>query len=125
MHIYNNYYKIINDPAYVYAWGVGIRSQLHAENNNIKTDQKIEAANLIGVYQGINLFETGTAINGTPGNAFVDVVSDYNAEFNPDLTNLDIWTPALFLPINSTQAGHSAGREPIRPVQLVIHSIIS
>ena len=103
VHIYNNYYKIINNPTYVYTWGVGKESQIYAENNNIKTDQKIEAANLIGVYQGINLFETGTAINGTPGNAFVDVVSDYNAEFNPDLTNLDIWTPALFLPIDSTQ----------------------
>ncbi len=55
VHIYNNYYKIINNPTYVYTWGVGIESQIYAENNNIKTDQKIEAANLIGVYKGTNL----------------------------------------------------------------------
>ena len=60
VHIYNNYYKIINNPTYVYTWGVGIEIQIYAENNNIKTDQKIDAANLIGVYKGTNLVETGT-----------------------------------------------------------------
>ncbi len=42
-------------------------------------------------------------MNGTPGNAFVDVVTDYNAEFDPDLTDLEVWTPSLFLPIDPTQ----------------------
>ena len=60
VHIYNNYYKIINNPGYVYTWGVGIELADYAENNNIKTDQKIDAADLIGVYKGTNLAEIGT-----------------------------------------------------------------
>ena len=103
VHVYNNYYKIINNPSYVYTWGVGIESQIYAENNNIKTDQKTDAASLIGVYKGINLIETGTEMNGTPGNAFVDVVDAYNGEYDPDLTTLESWEPVFFLPIDSTQ----------------------
>jgi pectate lyase len=103
VHIYNNYYKIINNPNYVYTWGVGIESRIYAENNNIKTDQKIEAAGLIGVYKGTNLFEVGTEMNGTPGNVFVEVVDAYNAEFEPDLTAQEDWWPTLFLPIDPTQ----------------------
>jgi len=103
VHIYNNYYKIINNPTYVYTWGVGIESKIYAENNNIKTDQKTDAAGLIGVYKGTNLVEIGTDINGTPGSAFVDVVEAYNADFDPDLTAIASWEPIFFLSIDSTQ----------------------
>lgn len=103
VHIYNNYYKIINNPGYVYTWGVGIESKIYAENNNIKTDQKIDAGGLIGVYKGTNLVEVGTDINGTPGNAFVDVVEAYNADFDPDLLTVESWEPTFFLPIDPTQ----------------------
>ena len=64
VHIYNNYYKIINNPFYTYAWGVGIASQIYAENNAFTTDQKISAANLITVFRGTMIYETGTRING-------------------------------------------------------------
>ncbi|RPI30973.1 MAG: pectate lyase [Chloroflexota bacterium] len=103
VHVYNNYYKFINDLSYVYAWGVGIASQIYAENNAITTDQSIAPAGLIGVYRGTMLYETGTSMNGTPGNEFVDVVAEFNALFDPDLSPSVSWAPALFTSIDPTQ----------------------
>ena len=103
VHIYNNYYKVINNPVYSYAWGVGIESQIYAENNHFTTDHKIGPADLIEVFKGTMIFETGTAMNGTPGGKFVDVVADYNALNDPDLIPGALWTPTLFTGIDPTQ----------------------
>jgi pectate lyase len=103
VHIYNNYYKIINNPVYSYAWGVGIFSQIYAENNYLTTDQKIGPADLISIFRGTMLYETGTIMNGTPGDKFVDVVADYNALYDPDLDPTVPWIPTLFTGIDLTQ----------------------
>ena len=103
VHIYNNYYKIINNPVYSYAWGVGIASQIYAENNYIKTDQSVDPADLIEVFKGTMIYETGTRMNGTPGGGFVDVVAAYNALYDPDLIPTVNWTPTLFTDIDPTQ----------------------
>lgn len=103
VHIYNNYYKLVNTPLYNYAWGVGISSQIYAENNYFTTDQTIGPANLITVFRGTMMYETGTRINGTPGGDFVNVVADYNALNDPDLLPTVGWTPTLHGPIAPTQ----------------------
>ncbi len=103
VHVYNNYYKIINNPGYVYTWGVGKDSQIYAENNAITTDQSIDAAALIAVYKGTMIYATGTRINGTPGPEFTDVVAAYNAANDPDLIPSVPWTPTLFTTIDPTQ----------------------
>lgn len=103
VHIYNNYYKQINNPTYVYTWGVGKESMIYAENNYFTTDQKLAPADVIGVYAGTMIHATGTMMNGTPGGGVVDVVAAFNAAFDPDLATDVGWTPTLFLKIDSTK----------------------
>ncbi len=103
VHVYNNYYKIINNPAYVYSWGVGIESKIYAENNYFKTDQKTAPDQFIGVYKGTAIYQSGTHVNGTPGGDLVDVVAAYNAANDPDLSGDVGWTPTLFTEIQAAQ----------------------
>lgn len=103
VHVYNNYYKIVNNPSYVYSWGVGIESKIYAENNYFQTDQKVTPDRFIGVYKGTAIHETGTRVNGTPGGGFVDVVAAYNAVNDPDLSTNVGWTPTFFIEIEDTQ----------------------
>ena len=103
VHVYNNYYKIINNPTYVYSWGVGIESRIYAENNYFKTDQSIPPDRFIAVYKGTAIHESGTRVNGTPGGGFADIVAAYNAVNDPDLAGDVGWTPTLFTEIEATQ----------------------
>lgn len=103
VHVYNNYYKIINNPAYVYAWGVGIESQIYAENNYFTTDQQVVPGALVSVFKGTMIYETGTRINGTPGGQFSDIVAAYNAIYDPDLSQSVDWKPTLYATLDPTQ----------------------
>jgi pectate lyase len=103
VHVYNNYYKIINSPRYGYSWGVGIESAIYAENNYFKTDQKVTPDQFVAVYKGTAIHESGTRVNGTPGGGFVDVRAAYNAANDPDLLGEVGWTPTLFSEILETQ----------------------
>ncbi len=102
VHVYNNLYKNINNPSYVYTWGVGIESQLYAENNAFITDQSIDPAQFIGVYKGTMIHASGTMVNGTPGGKDVDVVAAFNAVNDPDLSPDVGWTPTLFVDLEPT-----------------------
>jgi len=103
VHVYNNYYKIVNNPDYGYSWGVGIESMIYAENNYFQTDQQVSPDEFIAVYKGTAIYETGTRVNGTPGGGLVDVVAAYNAVNDPDLSSDVGWTPTLFTEIETTQ----------------------
>jgi pectate lyase len=103
VHVYNNYYRVINNANYGYSWGVGIESMIYAENNYFKTDQKVAPDQFISVFKGTALHESGTRINGTPGGGFVDLVAAYNAANDPDLSDDVGWTPTLFTEILDTQ----------------------
>ncbi len=103
VHVYNNYYKIINNPTYVYSWGVGIESKIYAENNYFKTDQSLTPDQFIRVYKGTAIHESGTRLNGTSGDGFVDVLGAYNAVNDPDLSGDVGWTPTLFTEIQDTR----------------------
>lgn len=96
VHVYNNYYKIVNDPGYGYSWGVGIESMIYAENNYFQTDGSITPDLLIKVYKGTAIQESGTRLNGTPGGGPTDVLAAYNAANDPDLSGDVGWTPANF-----------------------------
>jgi pectate lyase len=104
VHVYNNYYKIINSPGYVYSWGVGKLSQIYAENNYFKTDQSITPDRFIGYWSGTAIYATGTRTNGTPGGGYVDLVAAYNAVNDPDLVSTVNWTPTLFTKIYPAQS---------------------
>ena len=75
VHVFNNYYKVQDPPSYVYSWGVGIESQIFAENNFFRTDDTITPDQLIERLNGIAIQASGTLVNGTPGHDFVDVAS--------------------------------------------------
>ncbi len=97
VHVYNNYYKIVNDPGYVYSWGVGIESAIYAENNYFQTDQKITPDRFIGVYKGTAIYTAGTRVTGAPGGGVTDVCAAFNEVNEPDLTCSVGWTPTLFI----------------------------
>jgi pectate lyase len=103
VHIYNNYYKIVDNPGYIYSWGVGIESKIYAENNYFQTDQKVTPDQLIAVYKGTMIHEAGTRMNGTPGGGLTDVRAAYNDVKDPDLAGDVGWTPTLFDEIQETQ----------------------
>ena len=103
VHIYNNYYKIVDNPGYVYSWGVGKESMIYAENNYFQTDQSIPPDKIIGVYKGTAIYADGTRLNGTPGGGFTDVVDAYNAAHDPDLLTDVGWEPTLFVAVEPTQ----------------------
>jgi pectate lyase len=103
VHVYNNYYKVERLPDYQYSWGVGIQSQIFAENNFFKTDKTVTPAQFIERFSGTAIHASGTLVNGTPDKNLVDVVAAYNAVNDPDLIPEVSWTPTLFLTIQPTR----------------------
>ncbi|MFD7657261.1 pectinesterase family protein [Actinosynnema sp. NPDC059797] len=90
VHVYNNLYE--PGPTFVYAWGVGVRSALHVENNYVKLGNGGSVEDLIHNWGGTAITETGTLVDGRP----VDVLDAFNAA-NPTaaLSGDAGWTPTL------------------------------
>lgn len=91
VHVYNNYYQIVNNPIYNYSWGVGIESQIYAENNYFKTDDKVAPKQFIGRYNGTAIQVSGTRVNDSS----VDVLGANNASNDQKLDAKVNWTPTL------------------------------
>ena len=104
VHVYNNFYDITDAETYVYSWGVGIESQIFAENNFFRAVSGVTPADLISVFKGTTILARGTLFNAFSGNAQVDVVAAYNATHDPDLIPTVGWTPTLFLNVQPTAA---------------------
>ncbi len=103
VHVFNNYY--LADPAtYSYSWGVGVQSQIYAENNFFETGGQVPPADFISVYKGTNIFVGDTLVDGHSRHDHVDVVAAYNAEHSPALIDSVSWIPTLFVQIHPTQA---------------------
>ncbi len=66
VHVYNNYYRIVNTPKYGYSWGVR-RIAIYAENNYFKTDDTVALAKIIGNYKGTVIYNAGTRVNDKEG----------------------------------------------------------
>jgi len=101
VHVYNNYYNIDHSPKYIYSWGVGIESQIYAENNYFKSGD-ITPDRFIGVYKGTMIHAAETYANGRSLNRMVDVVAAFNAANDPDLATEVSWTPTLYTGIDPT-----------------------
>jgi pectate lyase len=102
-HVYNNYYVIENPQRYVYSWGVGVQSQIYAQNNFFQTVGVTPDA-FIENFGGTVIFEEGTLVNGKTPAYRVDVVAAYNAVNDPDLSEAVGWVPTLFTEIHPTPA---------------------
>jgi pectate lyase len=99
LHVYNNYYEVLNSassgaiPSYQYSWGVGIESAIWAQNNAFRL-RGVTPDQIIRRFVGTKIGVSGTVINA-PDNV-VDVLAAYNAVNTPALLSDPGWTPTLF-----------------------------
>jgi pectate lyase len=109
VHIYNNYYKICSTPGYAYSFGVGIQSQIYAEENFFLVEPNaIAVARIIGRFNGTNIHEAGSLVGSVPrpgpSTRYVDLVAEYNAVNDPDLVPTVAWAPTLFTNLHNAYA---------------------
>jgi pectate lyase len=95
VNIYNNLYEIKQVPNYGYSWGVGIESQIYAEENLFMTDQTITADQVIERFNGTAIHESGTLFGGPADKNLTDMRAAYNQVNDPDLAGDVGWTPTL------------------------------
>ena len=103
VHVFNNLYMIRNVDNYQYSWGVGVQSRTYAENNFIELSWPLTVDQFIERLNGSLLRESGTLLNGRSHRHEVDLVAEYNAVNDPDLTEDVGWTPTLFIEIDPTK----------------------
>jgi pectate lyase len=99
VHVYNNLFRINADTNYGYSWGVGVESQLYAENNAFEIDPVAATADdIIDRFSGTRITDLGNCVISATGCAVVDFVAAWNAVNNPDLIADSGWTPTLYGP---------------------------
>ena len=94
VHVYNNYY-VVNSATYGYSWGVGVQSQLYAENNYFVTDGTVDPSRFISRFNGNLIFVGDTLLNGHSKKSHIDVLAAYNTARDPDLSDAVTWAPFL------------------------------
>lgn len=104
VHIYNNCYVEPSAEDYSYSWGVGVESQIYAENNYFELADGIDPAAVIRDWGGTMIHETGTLVNGRSRHHAVSLLAAYNAANEPDLSGSVNWRPTLFERIDPTQS---------------------
>jgi pectate lyase len=102
VHVYNNYYTPKHTETYQYSLGVGRESAIFAENNFFRTDADITPDRFLSRLSGTAIHIVGSLVNAASDNHEVDVLAEYNAVNNPDLSGDVGWTPTLFLEIEPT-----------------------
>lgn len=115
VHVYNNYYLVGDD--FSYAWGVGILSQIFAENNFFDVEGKTTPDEFIGYYKywkntnpadsrDLGIYVGETLVNGPAIKNHVDVLNEYNAvaSASKQLAPTVDWWPTLFDRIDPTPA---------------------
>lgn len=104
VHVYNNQYSLTTDGAarYGYSWGVGIESQIHAENNHFLVPAAVTPDLFLDRFNGTSLYVAGTLRNGFVRAHSVDPVADFNAANGEALANAATWTPTLYNGIDPT-----------------------
>jgi pectate lyase len=81
-----------------------VQSQIYAENNYFVTDGTVDPSRFISRFNGTLIFTGDTLLNGHSGKSHVDVLAEYNAARDPDLSNAVTWTPFLVGEFHPTQA---------------------
>jgi pectate lyase len=101
VHVYNNYFFVGPDSRYGYSWGVGVESQIYAENNFFELKPPYGPADVIDRFNGTRITDTGNCLDVTPVGGddrcdITDFVGAWNAAFDPDLIPDAGWTPTLY-----------------------------
>ncbi|GAA1897357.1 pectate lyase [Streptomyces sodiiphilus] len=95
VHLYNNYYKVDKGGIFDYAWGVGLESGIYAENNYF--EGPVDPGRIAHRWNGTDLYERGTYLNGTSRRHLVDVVAEHNAARPGQEIGRDVgWEPWLY-----------------------------
>jgi len=102
VHVYNNYYAA--GSGYSYSWGVGVESQIYAEDNYFETGGLVHPSRFISRFNGNLIYAGETLVDGHAKKNRVDVVAEYNLVRNPDLSTAVTWTPELVAQRHPTQA---------------------
>ncbi|MBP2702796.1 pectate lyase [Microbispora sp. RL4-1S] len=95
VHVYDNYYEIPDASAFVYALGVGVQSQIYAQENFFRVSRAVDPAGLLHDWGGTALTSTGNLLRVGGKVSPIDLVSVYNAAHDPDLGADAGWTPTL------------------------------
>jgi pectate lyase len=96
VHVYNNYFKVVNNPGYGYSWGVGVESQIYAENNYFVLDQTVTPDKLIGRYNGAAIYVAGTRVNDKD----IDLLAVHNGANPSALASKVDWKPTLVIKVD-------------------------
>ncbi len=103
VHVYNNFYRIVDVPNYGYSWGVGVESAIYAENNFFEMDHSVTPDQVIERLNGTRMYESGTLLNGSSKRYAISMLDAYNAANDPDLLPDAGWIPTLFTAIYPTR----------------------
>ncbi|MEV7807687.1 pectate lyase [Microbispora sp. NPDC088329] len=95
VHVYNNYYQVPDAEPFEYALGVGVESQIYAENNYFRLSRSVDPADLLYNWGGTTLTAKGNLLRVGGKETPIDLVAAYNAKNDPDLGADAGWTPAL------------------------------
>jgi pectate lyase len=101
--VYNNYYYLTDEDRFSYAWGPGVQSAIHAENNFVLRSADIPLDTYVGNFGGLAMTEIGTLTRvGTGPIVAVNFLAEYNTAREPDLGTDAGWTPALRATVHPT-----------------------
>ncbi|WP_182904329.1 polysaccharide lyase family 1 protein [Microbispora sp. H13382] len=95
VHVYNNYYQVPDAGPFEYALGVGVESQIYAENNYFRLSRGVDPADLLYNWGGTTLTAKGNLLRVGGRETPLDLVAAYNAKNDPDLGSDAGWTPTL------------------------------
>lgn len=101
VHVYNNYYQVPDAEPFEYALGVGVESQIYAENNYFRLSRSVDPADLLYNWGGTTLTTKGNLLRVGGKETPIDLVAVYNAKNDPDLGADAGWTPALHTGIDA------------------------
>ncbi|WP_307800885.1 pectate lyase [Microbispora triticiradicis] len=104
VHVYNNYYQAPDAATFVYALGVGVESQIYAENNYFRLGRAVDPSALLYDWGGTALTARGNLLRVGGTERPIDLVGTYNANHDPDLGADAGWTPALHTGIDPAAA---------------------
>jgi pectate lyase len=104
VHVYDNHYVYtgaFTGAGEPYAWGVGVESEIVAEQNVFTLARGQNPADLVRNWGGTAIQATGTLVGrGRAAPVPLDLVALHNAAHDPDLAPVVSWTPTLHDPID-------------------------
>ncbi|MEU4535467.1 hypothetical protein AB0G15_11430 [Streptosporangium sp. NPDC023825] len=104
VHVHNNHYETPDASAFRHALGVGVQSQIFAENDFFRLGRAVDPADLLYDWGGTALTARGNVLRVGGRVVPVDLVAVHNAANDPGLGADAGWTPVLHTAIEPARA---------------------